>query len=350
MGDAAVAAWANGKPTVTARFRASPDDFMVEEQLGWEPGGGGEHLFLLVRKRGLTTAEAAQRIAACAGIPARRVSHAGLKDRQGVCTQWLSVQLPGRGDPDFSSVEGEDFTILRQIRNARRLRIGSHAGNRFTIVLRDLTDPDRQWQSRLDQVGQGGVPNYFGEQRFSRDNPFRVVAWFSDEWRPRGHQQRGLLLSTARALLFNRLLSRRVLDGNWNGHVSGDVMLLDGTNSHFAADREQEAELGRRLRSGDIHPSGPMWGRGEPLTTGEARQREQQLQVDGPLLCAGLEERGLVMQRRSLRLPVRQLECRYESADRVVVTFALPAGAYATSVLRELCFYSEAGPLTGPVA
>lgn len=349
MSGAGLAAWAGGRPAVTARFRESPDDFVVEEQLGWEPGGGGEHLFLLVRKRGLTTAEVARRIAARAGVHDRRVSHAGLKDRQGICIQWLSVQLPGREDPDFSSLEGEDIRILRQVRNGRRLRIGSHAGNRFTIVLRDLTDPERQWASRLERVALDGVPNYFGEQRFGRDNPSRVVAWFKGEWQPRGRQQRSLLLSTARALLFNRLLSRRVSQGNWNGHVPGDVMMLDGTNSYFASERETEDDLERRLRSGDIHPSGPLWGRGELPVRGDALQLEQQLRVDSPLLCRGLEEQGLAMQRRSLRLPVRELECRHEEEYRVVLTFALPTGAYATSVLRELCYYSEAGPLTGPL-
>lgn len=347
---AELAAWTEGRPTVTARFRESPDDFGVEEQLGWEPGGGGEHLFLLIRKRGLTTAEAAQRIAACAGVQARRISHAGLKDRQGICVQWLSVQLPGRGDPDLSAAQGEDLTILRQVRNPRRLRIGSHTGNRFTIVLREVADPDRQWERRLERVARDGVPNYFGEQRFGRDNPARVVAWFGGEWQPRGRQQRSLLLSTARALLFNRLLSRRVSDGNWNALVPGDVMMLDGTNSHFASARETESDLERRLRSGDIHPSGPLWGRGELPTRADALQLEQQLQVDSPLLCRGLEERGLAMQRRSLRLPVRELECRRGEENGVVVlTFTLPGGAYATSVLRELCDYSETGPLTGPV-
>ncbi|MEX1197006.1 MAG: tRNA pseudouridine(13) synthase TruD [Pseudohongiellaceae bacterium] len=345
-----VAARAGGIPAVTARFRESPDDFVVEEQLGWEPGGGGEHLFLLVRKRGLTTAEVARRVADRAGVRTRQVSHAGLKDRQGVCIQWLSVQLPGREDPDFSPLEGEDLRILRQVRNSRRLRIGSHAGNRFTIALRELADPDRQWARRLEQIGLEGVPNYFGEQRFGRDNPARLLAWFRGEWQPRGRQERSLLLSTARALLFNCLLSRRVTDGNWNDHIPGDVMMLDGSNSHFASERENEEELEQRLRSGDIHPSGPLWGRGDLPTRGKAREWEQRLQADSPLLCRGLEERGLMMQRRSLRLPVRELQCRHEEKHRVVLTFALPAGTYATSVLRELCHYSEAGPLIGPLA
>lgn len=349
MPGAALAAWAGGRPTVTARFREDPDDFVVEERLGWEPGGGGEHLFLQIRKRGLSTAEAAQRIAACAGVQARRVSHAGLKDRQGVCVQWLSIQLPGREDPDLSPAEGEDLTILRQVRNPRRLRIGSHAGNRFTILLKGIADPERQWEHRLEQVARSGVPNYFGEQRFGRDNPARVMAWFRGEWQPRGRQQRSLLLSTARALLFNQLLSRRVTEGTWNVRIPGDVMMLDGTDSHFASQREEEAVLDERLDSGDIHPSGPLWGSGG-LHTGEAAlELEQQLPVDSPLLCRGLEERGLTMQRRSLRLPVRELECSTREEDARVLSFVLPTGAYATSVLRELCDYGEAGPLTGPV-
>lgn len=345
MTDPALAAYADGRPGVTARFRRHVEDFVVEERLGWEPGGGGEHLYLLIRKRGISTAEAVKRVAACAGVPLRQVSHSGLKDRQGICTQWLSIQLPGREDPDLSPLEGDELTVLRQIRNARRLRVGSHAGNHFRLVLRDVLDPDGQWGHRLERVRREGVPNYFGEQRFGRDNPSQVAAWFRGDFRPRGRTQRGLLLSTARALLFNRLLSHRVAEDNWNRRLTGDVMMLEGSNSHFSSAGEGAERLDERLASGDIHPTGPLWGRGTLPTEAAARQLEQSLREDSPLLCRGLEERGLAMQRRSLRLPVTNLACERDGESTIVLRFTLPTGAYATSVLRELCDYGETGPL-----
>lgn len=344
---AVLGALAGGRSSVTARFRDSPDDFVVEEELGWEPDGAGEHLFLLIRKRGLSTGEAERLIADCAGVSIRQVSHAGLKDRNAVCTQWLSIHLPGREDPDFSPIPEDRLAILRQERNSRRLRIGTHAGNRFTITLRDIRDPEDRWESRLEQLRQDGVPNYFGEQRFGRDNINQVLAWFKGGSRPRGHQHRSLLLSTARALLFNRLLSWRVEDGSWNQYMSGDVMMLAGSNSHFESEEEQADELQSRVDTGDIHPAGPLWGRGGRQVRDAAQVLEQRLPSVFPVLCSGLERRGLTMQRRSLRLPVRALTCRTSEHDRhsAVVAFSLPIGAYATSVLRELCHYSDDGPL-----
>jgi len=354
MPDDVCGALDGGMPPVTALFRDSPEDFLVEEQLGWQPDGAGEHLFLRIRKRGLSTAEAVRTIADCADVPLRRVSHAGLKDRQGVCEQWLSIHLPGRADPDFSPLPGTRLAVLHKARNSRRLRIGVHAGNRFTIVLRHVRDPEGQWPSRLDRIRQRGVPNYFGEQRFGRDNIARAIAWLESGSRPRGHRQRGMLLSAARALLFNRVLSWRVEDGSWNRYLPGDVMMLAGTNSHFQSDSREEGELAARLDRGDIHPTGPLWGRGDRLVREKTLALEERLLSRFPGLCHGLERMGLVMQRRSLRLPVKDLTYRpgEENGPTMVLTFFLPAGAYATSVLRELCRYSDAGPLvdiSGPV-
>ncbi len=330
---------------MTATFRQVPEDFMVEEVLGWEPDGEGEHLFLRIRKRGVTTAEAVRRIARQAGVPVRQVSHAGLKDRQGVCIQWLSVHLPGQEDPDWTPLCDDELSVLEQCRNSRRLRIGTHAGNRFSIVLRGFRDPDGELERRMRSVRERGVPNYFGEQRFGRDNVHQLYDWFENGNVPRGRQHRSLLLSSARSLLFNRLLSWRVEQGDWDRLLAGDRMILDGSNSHFPAAAEQPERLAKRLLSGDVHPSGPLWGKGESAVTDAALALEQRLLHCFPVLCRGLEQRGLTMQRRSLRLPVQSLEYRAEEGGRLVLAFVLPTGAYATSVLRELCHYSDEGPL-----
>ncbi|MGM0634087.1 MAG: tRNA pseudouridine(13) synthase TruD, partial [Pseudomonadota bacterium] len=172
----------------------------------------------------------------------------------------------------------------------------------------------------------------------------QLYDWFENGNAPRGRQHRSLLLSSARALLFNRLLSWRVEQGDWDRLLAGDRMILDGSNSHFSASAEQPGQLAERLRSGDIHPSGPLWGKGLAAVTDVALALENRLPHCFPMLCRGLEQRGLTMQRRSLRLPVQSLEYRVED-DRLHIAFALPTGAYATSVLRELCHYSDEGPL-----
>lgn len=343
----ALAVRAGGEPGTAARFREQPADFCVEEELGWHPDGEGEHLFLRIEKTGISTTEAVRMIAARAGLRPARVSHAGLKDRQGVCVQWLSLHLPGREDPDFSALDRERLRILEQVRNSRRLRIGAHAGNRFTITLRGLRGMPDEWEERLSRVTREGVPNYFGEQRFGRNNPAEAAAWLAGGAAPPGRQRRGILLSAARSLLFNRLLSRRVAVQSWNRFLPGDVMMLEGSNSHFPSTGESVTELQGRVERGDLHPTGPLWGAGLLAVEGQVRALEETLAAECPVLCRGLEQHGLRMQRRSLRVLVRDLEAIGEGADTLRLQFRLPPGSYATAVLRELCHYSDSGPAIG---
>jgi tRNA pseudouridine13 synthase len=143
-----------------------------------------------------------------------------------------------------------------------------------------------------------------------------------------------LLLSSARSLIFNDLLSERVKAGNWDKALPGEVLMLDGSHSVFKA-MEGEAELPRRLKQGDVHPTGPLWGRGEPLVSGDVLALETQVAERHPALVKGLVKVGVEMARRSLRLPVKDFTW-HESSEGLILEFFLPAGAYATTVLGEL--------------
>ncbi|MEM9209297.1 MAG: tRNA pseudouridine(13) synthase TruD, partial [Pseudomonadota bacterium] len=158
-----------GRPEATAVLRDSTDDFVVEEVLGFEPSGDGEHTFLFVEKRNRTTDEVAVELARHAGVPRRAVSFAGLKDKRARTRQWFSVQCPPKREIDWHIRFARDVTILECARNRRKLRRGAHRANRFVLTLRDVRDPLDTLPTRLDALAEDGAPNYFGEQRFGRD-------------------------------------------------------------------------------------------------------------------------------------------------------------------------------------
>ena len=330
-------ACAHGGAPVRGRVRACAGDFQVTELPMVEPAGEGEHAWLLVRKREENTATVAGRLAQLAGVPLRQVGYAGLKDRNAVTEQWFSVHLPGRADPDWRALESDRITLLQHTRHTRKLRRGALRGNAFRLRLRGLSGDVDGLQSRLQQVAAQGVPNYFGEQRFGRGGSNLVTAarLFDGSAGRLSRHQRGLVLSAARAFLFNRVLGVRVAAGNWNRLLPGEAVQLAGSHSFFVADT-LDAELERRLQGHDIHPSGPMSGKGEPPVTGACRQLEDDCLEPFADWVQGLAAAGLKQERRALRVVPGNAAWSWPQADELLLEFSLPAGCYATSVLREL--------------
>ena len=328
---------AYGPPPARAALSADPEDFRVTEVEKFLPRGDGPHAWLRIRKRGLNTEEVAIALARVAGVPRSAVGFAGMKDRLAVATQWFSVDLAGRAEPRWVSVESAAIEVLDVARHHRKLRRGALLGNRFRIVLRDGTGAGPALDERLDTVRAGGVPNYFGPQRFGRDGSnLRFAASLLVEGRRiRDRHRRSLALSAARALVFNRVLAARVESRVWAAPLSGDVMMLDGRGSVFALGSVDDATVARTAR-GEIHPTGPLWGRGQRLVDGAAREIEDRVVAGTIALCRGLERERLEQDRRALRVPVRELECRIEPDGSVLLSFSLPRGAYATVVLEEL--------------
>ncbi len=328
---------AHGEPVLSARTRAIPEDFRVDEIDAFEAGGEGEHLLLTIEKRGLTTAEAVRRVAAWAGVAESAIGHAGLKDRHAVTRQRLSVWLPGREDPDPSALDGEGLRIIEAQRHSRKLPRGALAGNRFRLALREVVGDRAAIEERLQAITGQGVPNYFGEQRFGRfgDNVAQALAMFAGRRVKR--EERSLLLSAARSELFNRVLARRVHDGNWNAALDGDVFMLAGSHSVFGPEPLDD-RIRERIASFDIDPTGPMWGRGA-LRTADAVLALETAAVagdDASALRDGLERAGLKQERRALRLRATNLQWQWLQDDVLELGFELPPGSYATSVLAEL--------------
>ncbi|HEB93462.1 MAG TPA: tRNA pseudouridine(13) synthase TruD [Gammaproteobacteria bacterium] len=325
-----------GAPQASAQLRACPEDFCVDELRDGEPDGEGEHLLLHIRKRNRNTDEVARALARCAGVRARNVSYCGLKDRVAVTTQWFSLWLPGKPDPDWSPILDENLVLLGQARTRRKLQRGGLRGNRFTLLLREVQGDREALEKRLAAVAEHGVPNYFGEQRFGREgsNLAAAEAMFGGR-RVKDRHRRGLYLSAARSLLFNEVLAARVRDASWNRALPGEALQLAGSRSFFVAN-EIDDEIADRLASRDVLPSGPLWGRGELPSMAAARAVEEAVLVSHGDFREGLEKAGLKQERRALRLPVVDLRWRWlDGGQDLQLIFSLPAGCYATAVLRE---------------
>jgi len=327
---------AHGTPTASGLIRQQPEDFIVEEILGFEPTGEGEHIFLNIQKRGENTDFLARQIAKFAGLPRMAVSYAGMKDRNAVTTQWFGVHLPGKREVDWNGLESDAVKVLQAVRHNRKLKTGALKGNRFILIVRDLQGDRAGLAGRLEKIKAEGVPNYFGPQRFGREgnNLAQAEALFRGELKLRDRKLEGIYFSAARSEIFNRVLARRVMDGTWNQAIEGDVFMFEGSHSIFRADLTEETL--QRVAGQNIHPSGPLWGLGELATAGAALELEKTVAAEFPLLCEGLERAKLEPARRPLRLTMPDLAFEFLDETGLRLSFSLPAGAYATVVLREI--------------
>lgn len=326
---------AYGQPPLSARLRVAPEDFVVEEILGYEADGEGEHALLWVEKRGANTDWIARELARYAGVPPLHVGYAGLKDRHAVTRQMFSVGLGGKAEPDWTAFASEEARILSVGRHRRKLKRGALRGNRFVLVLREVEGDRAIAEQVLQQIAQRGVPNYFGEQRFGREggNVAQARAMFAG--RRVDRDKRAFLISAARSEIFNHVLAARIERDVWDKPLDGEIWSLAGSRSWFGPEAFDDT-LMQRLAGGDIHPSGPLWGAGEPPTQGDAGAIERETALADEDLAKGLADSGLAQERRPLRLIPKQLSWCWHNERVLQLSFELPAGAYATVVVREL--------------
>ena len=350
-----VLSFAHGGPVAKAEIKSCPEDFRVTEDLGFSPTGEGQHQMVRIEKREMNSDQVATKIAKFMGLKRRDVGVAGLKDRAAITQQWFSVDLMGKAPPDWSELECETeyggyLKVVKAELHNRKIRTGALRGNWFKLILRnieyssDLNGSVEKLEQRLEQIKREGVPNYFGEQRFGRggSNVAKALQIFDKKYKPRGRHERGLLLSSVRSEIFNHILSHRVASETWNRALVGEVYSLDKSKAYFHQE-EIDSEVERRLREHDIHPSAPLWGDGELESSAAARELEESV-VQGIERFADMQHglAGARMEhgRRSLRLIPEDMSWRMldgvDSASNLELSFWLPAGAYATVVLREL--------------
>jgi len=339
---------ASGEALGTAVLKAVAEDFQVDEVLDIPLSGQGEHLWLWVEKRDLNTEEAARRLARAAGVPARSISYAGLKDRQALTRQWFSLHLPGKADPDLSRAEDASLRVLKQVRHQRKLQRGAHSANGFTLRLTALAADHQALDARLECLKLRGVPNYFGSQRFgfAGGNVQDAQHWAERKALPEQRNVRSRLLSAARSYVFNQVLAARVADGSWQRAQVGDLLAFTDSRSFFPAGEQECSDP--RLAILDLHPTGPMWGEGPSPAAGAASALESKVAEAHPALCQWLANAGMSHERRILRLPIGGLTWHYPEPDILQLEFVLPAGCFATVVVRELVDLVPAGQTDSP--
>ena len=327
----------HGPPLGTAGFKSQLEDFQVEEVLGFEPSGAGEHCCLWIEKCDVNTNDVATALAAKLGLRKRLVSHCGRKDKQAVTRQWFSIHLPGKPSPTPADFGLPGVRVLKITRNLRKLHRGGHDANRFVIRLRNCCFSAKHFDDRWAAIVHRGVPNYFGPQRFGRDgrNVEQATKMFQGEYEPRDRQLRGILISAARSALFNACVAARVERGTWDTCLPGDVFGFANNRSLvLPGNRRGDEEL--RVKDGALEITAPLWGEGELQSQDVVRALEAQVATKHAELIAGLAQFNLKQERRVVRLRPTQVAAKWEDDSTCVLRFQLPKGTYATTVLREL--------------
>ncbi len=329
-------AYAYGKPESSALLKDTPADFKVDEQLGFELTGSGEHHFFLIEKKNLTTEMLVKELAHTLNVAPKYISYAGLKDRQAITTQWLSVHLPGQEIAHANGLKGNQWQVLTYKKHIKKLKIGTLLGNHFQIILKNVSAPDAL-AARLNLIKHQGVPNYFGEQRFGYlgQNMVKAKQLLQGDIKVKNPFLRGLYLSAARAFLFNHILSARINAGNWQQAIPGDVLQLSGTHSIFAP-LDIDETLRRRVSDLDISPVASLWGKGALRMKGQALEIQSNALAPYQDWCAGLVKYHLEHAYRALVLPISTLEDSWLDETTLKLNFFLGRGSYATTVIREL--------------
>ncbi len=321
------------------RVGPEPEDFQVDEVPLYAFSGNGEHQYLQVRKRLLTTPDVVRRLARAAGLRERDIGYAGLKDKHAVTTQWFSVltKAPLSTELDL----GTDVTVLAVTRHDNKLRTGHLLGNRFTITLLGV-EPDAaaRAQALADRLRGDGLPNYFGAQRFGHGgrNVQEALRWLASGARGRNRFEQKLYPSVVQSELFNRYLSARLALGR-EQLLLGEVVRLEGAGAMFRIDDVEKEQP--RLSARDLHLTGPMVGPKMRPATDDALALEQALLRELGLDDAMLDALGRLAPgtRRDLFAPLNDLQA-VEVTDRaepaLKLSFTLPAGGYATEVIRQL--------------
>jgi len=348
-------AYAMGHPLCTGRLKVLPEDFKVIEQNDFSLSGEGEHLWLWVEKIGHNTDEVAQFLAKQAKVSIKAIGYAGKKDRQAVTKQWFSIHLPGQATPNVSQWSLKGLKILNTTRHHRKLQIGGLSGNRFELVIKDLSGDLSELQVRCEQVKQQGVPNYFGEQRFGKQmsNLAQAEQLFAGKFKRRLPKfKKGLYLSAARSWVFNHLLSKRVKNHSWHQALEGDVLMLEGSERCFVPDEDESLEtLNQRITQADISPTGFLPGLGDFKTQKSVLALEQLVAQQFEGWQQGLEKQGVKQSRRALILWPKDFEYTFKTETgeedclsldaskclpQLHLAFTLTSGSYATMVVREL--------------
>ena len=323
-----------GKPAISGLLKSLPEDFKVTENLGFQPQGEGEHLFLWIEKSRLTTHELIKRVASDFSVKPRDIGCSGLKDKIAVTRQWLSLYLPGKMTrlviPDIS-----EYKLLSHAWHPKKLRPGTHRTNYFEVIVRNVEALPATSLRQLDLIRRHGMANYFGQQRFGRrdDNVEKALQAFNGgRARKLSRSQRGLYISALRSYLFNCVLCSRIEQGYWLKPVPGDVFMLSGSRSIFY--QSVNDALLERFKQMDLSSTISLFGTGRRLLQDDALKLEDQVMDNHEEIRRCLIQQKAKLQMRATRVAVQGLELNHDAVNRTLkIKLSLARGSYFTSFL-----------------
>ncbi|MBF0263776.1 MAG: tRNA pseudouridine(13) synthase TruD [Gammaproteobacteria bacterium] len=331
-------------PRPSVLFKQSANDFIVTENISFEPENRGTHAFLKIQKKSTNTQWVIKELAKFCQVPEKSIGYAGLKDRHAITTQWFSVNLEGITEPDWDKFNVDNIEIIEHCYHPRKLKIGTIDSNHFIIRLKNVSPEHLDTVEKIQsQIQSNGFANYFGEQRFGIDeqNIVKARKWFNGQYKVKQKSKKSLYLSAARSMLFNTFLSSRIEQFGFNQLINGEVMLLDGNRSFFTAEKITD-EIRHRFLQGDIHPSLCLWGQGEPASASELKTFELAQAEQASFWAKHLIDKGLKQDRRAIRVIPKELKSQYiESKQTYQLEFLLPSGSYATMLLREMFYLQQ---------
>lgn len=324
-----------GKPCQTGAIKSRPEDFRVIENLGFEPCGEGEHLFLHIEKTNLTTQDLVEQVAREFSVKPRDIGYSGLKDKLAVTQQWLSVHLPGQMN-STEIPESSHYKLLQHNWHNKKIRPGSHRSNSFEVIVKNIDELSEHTQQQIDELTSFGVANYFGEQRFGsqQDNVERAIHTFTNERRTRklSRTKRSLYISALRSFLFNQILSCRIELGHWKEPLNGDVFMLSGTHSIFC--ESVNDEISERFARQDLSSTASLFGIGDRLLEAEALAIESEVLSQYEDIVKCLTDQKSKLQMRSTRIAVENFTVEHDAETLTLnVKVTLPAGCYFTTLL-----------------
>lgn len=333
-------------PGIGGRIKQAPEDFEVEEIPAYAPSGEGAFLYLWIEKRDMGAEYFVRQVAKRLGLPPGEVGTAGLKDRRAVTRQMVSV--PDSVHERLGDLTSEDLRVLSVSRHGNKLRPGHLHGNRFRILVREVADDaEARTAAIVGRIREQGLPNYYGGQRFGRGaETFHLgMSLLKKEPPPtladgrranlRNPFLKKLALSAAQSALFNEYLARRLTDGLLRRVLPGDVMAKWPFGGMFVA-QDMAVEQARFEARETVH-AGPIFGRKTFPAADEAAAREIQILTDAGLSRESFAGFGKLVQgtRRHNLIYCEDLAASTEP-EGIRLSFTLPAGSYATVLLREL--------------
>lgn len=338
-----------GNTICPANWKMTPQDFQVSELLNVDFTGEGEFLWVYVEKTNLNTETLAKYIAKALRINVDKLSWSGLKDKVSISKQWFSIHLGGKVILDkFQerlelAQEGQaNWKILEYQVHQKKLRVGTHDFNRFEVnvqlnnqtggALEVNTVPQEIIIERLAKIKASGFPNYFGSQRFGKkfSNLKTAQQLFDHKKKIPTRHLKGLALSASRSWLFNHQVSKRILSGQFDQAILGDVFVFESSSSLFT---DIDDQINQRILDLEVHPTALLPGQGNDLSSADSLVLEYQVETLYPSWVRSLKDHKVKKDRRAIRALASDLTWEFNGSI-LTLKFQLKKGSYASSLLN----------------